>query len=139
MSKYMQKYSIIIFKSKIDIRKKSLYQEKELGEDAEAHSHLCSAASQQMCFECIFLQKFLLKLNPFLWGVRKLDILLKLQHLTAKFCLIKSRIFSLKKTHIFAKKMQNPSLRSITYPASDLIFSYNCSIFHLLISTLLPF
>ena len=58
MSKYMQKYSIIIFKSKIDIRKKSLYQEKELGENAEARSHLCSAASKQLCFECIFLQKF---------------------------------------------------------------------------------
>ena len=82
----MQKYSIIIFKSKIDIRKKSLYQEKELGENAEARSHMCSAASKQLCFECIFRQKFRYKLNPFLWGVQKLDILLKLQHLTAKFC-----------------------------------------------------
>ena len=54
---------------------------------------------------------------------------------------IKSRIFSLKKNKpkYLQKKKQNPSSRSITYPASDLIFSYNCSIFHLLISTLLPF
>ena len=66
MSKYMQKYSITEIKSKIDIRKKSLYQEKELGENAEARSHMCSAASKQLCFECIFLQKFRYKLNPFL-------------------------------------------------------------------------
>ena len=71
----MQKYSIIIFKSKIEIRKKSLYQEKELGEDAEARSHLCSAASQQLRFQVHFRPKFRLKLNPFLSGVRKLDIL----------------------------------------------------------------
>ena len=66
MSKYMQKYSITEIKSKIDIRKKSLYQEKELGEDAEARSHLCSAASKQLCFECIFVQNFALNLTLFL-------------------------------------------------------------------------
>ena len=54
--------------------------------------------------------------------------------------LIKSRLFSLKNNKPKdLHKMQKSSLRSITSPASDLIFSYNCSIFHLLISTLLPF
>ena len=51
---------------KIDIRKKSLYQEKELGEDAEARSHRCSAASQQLRFRVHLRPKIRLKLNPFL-------------------------------------------------------------------------
>ena len=53
--------------------------------------------------------------------------------------LIKSKILSLKKYPKICKKMQNSPMKSINAPASDLVLSYYCSIFHLLISILLPF
>ena len=53
--------------------------------------------------------------------------------------LIKSKILSLKKYPKICKKMQNSPMKSINAPASDLVLSYYCSIFYLLISILLPF
>ena len=103
----MQKYSITEIKSKIDIRKNLFTKRKSLVRTQKPAVIGVQRRPSNCALVCTFVQKFRFKLNPFLWGVRKLDILFKLQHLTAKFLTLLSLIKSKKKqTQRFAKKIR---------------------------------